>query len=157
MTEQLLPTNNTQSSRDSSLAIDSQDRVHVLVHAWTQNDVYYAVLKDGAWTAQWIEQFPDVGKPVALALDASGRPFATYKDKGAALNRLAVLKDDGTWLLSTLIPGCDGDESHGIAIAADRWDIMTAACHIPTGGIQWTTGQFFGPIQGITSSLPAPF
>lgn len=87
-------------------------------------------------------------------MDSTGRSYAADKDGGDGLARLAVRQDDGTWLRSTLLANGDGDDAHGVSLVVDRWDVMTAACQVMTGGIQWTTGQFFARNEKLVSTLP---
>ncbi len=70
------PTND-DVGKYNAIAIDSQDRPHIVYWDETTTDLKYAV-KTGGWSIEFAASGADVGRFASLALDAADRPHIAY-------------------------------------------------------------------------------
>jgi len=62
----------------NSIAIDSQDRPHIVWFDDQGKDLKYAIRDSGGWTISIVDSAGDVGRYPSLALDQDGNPVVSY-------------------------------------------------------------------------------
>ena len=104
---------NTDSGLHPSLALASDNSVHVAWYDAANTELRYARIAEGEpWQIETVDgQGPsDRGRHNALALDEKGRAYIAYRDDTARGLRYAVRSSSGLWD-SKAISGCASEES----------------------------------------------
>lgn len=87
-----------------SLVLDSSDLPHILVSGWGQNPTY--VYSTGAeWITMTVDPDPQAGAGSSLALDSSGRPYASYglvDGMGNLQGQRYAYLDGTSWITETV-------------------------------------------------------
>ena len=65
----------------TGIALDSQDRPHVVWFDDSTQDLKYAIKDGGAWTISTVDSEGDVGRFPSLALDEQGNPSISYYEQ----------------------------------------------------------------------------
>jgi len=82
-----------------SLALDAQQRPHIVYHDGDQNDLKYARYNGTAWSIEKVDSDSIVSS--SMALDSNGRPHISYKSDSDMVLKYAYF--DGTdWQIETV-------------------------------------------------------
>ena len=66
--------------RYTSIAVDSNDRIHISYADNTNSDLKYATNASGSWAASTIDSAGDVGSFTSIAVDSNDRIHISYTD-----------------------------------------------------------------------------
>lgn len=146
----------------SSLAIDSNDVLHVSYYNVTRRNLRYAIRTGGVWSSRVVDRLTDVGITNALALDTFGVPSIAYSDFTLPALSFARQKPNGKFRIDQLrneFTGAGGfapsmvvnSFNHEQIIHHDYADFLW---HLAHGGGGWTRTRLGNRgIQSGSSSL----
>ena len=63
---------------DSSIALDSKDKVHISYHEWFYNNLKYVTNVSGEWSTSTVDSEGNVGSESSIALDSVGNVHISY-------------------------------------------------------------------------------
>ena len=89
----------------SSIAIDSNDRIHISYLDQTNKDLKYATNISGSWTTFTIDAAGDVGFFTSLAIDSNNKVHITYCNQKLNGDLKYATDATGAWETFTLIAG----------------------------------------------------
>jgi len=64
----------------ASIAIDSQDKVHISYYDWTNEDLKYATNASGSWVIYTVDSAEQVGLDTSIAIDSLDKVHISYLD-----------------------------------------------------------------------------
>ena len=122
-----------------TMAIDSQDRLHVAYYAETEDELRYATKASGSstWTNTTIDTSGDAGRFASIAVDSNDKPHIAYKEDWVDDLKYAH-KMGSSWVLSTL--DSSFKTGSGISLAIDSNDDLHIA-YRSDGEVEYKTNQ----------------
>jgi len=102
-----------------SIAIDSNNGVHISYLDYTNGDLKYTTNASGTWKIYTIDSEGDVGVDTSTAIDSNGRVHISYYDWGKSDLKYAT-NASGTWKVYTI--DSEGDVGVDTSIAIDSSD-----------------------------------
>lgn len=88
----------TRLGEMTSLAVDSQDRVHIVYENDSQDELRYALWDGGQWQFSLVEAAIDTGVHPSLKLNSKDQPRVTFW--GLPSIKYAQLLENGQWLVN---------------------------------------------------------
>jgi len=123
----------------TSIALDSNDNVHISYYDDTNNDLKYATDKSGSWVYTTIDFTGDVGKDTSIAVDSNDSIHISYYDATNSDLKYGTDKN-GSWVLTSVdTPGDVGQHS---AIATDsNDDVHISYNDVSNGDLKYATDK----------------
>ena len=108
-----------QSGDYNSIAVDSNDKVHIVFYRNDNSNLYHATNASGSWVISSIETNNNVGKYCSLAIDSNDGLHVSYQyNSGNALKYAYKASGSSTWSRTTV----DGTGGKFTSIAIDSND-----------------------------------
>ena len=108
-----------QSGDYNSIAVDSNDKVHIVFYRNDNSNLYHATNASGSWVISSIETNNNVGKYCSLAIDSNDGLHVSYQyNTGNALKYAYKASGSSTWSRTTV----DGTGGKFTSIAVDSND-----------------------------------
>ena len=85
----------------TSIALDSNDKIHISFRHTSLKDLMYATDKSGSWVISTIDSIGDMGKSNSIVIDSSDKVHISYYDNSDEDLKYATDKS-GSWTYSTL-------------------------------------------------------
>ena len=104
----------------SSLALDSNNKVHVAYYDQANTNLKYATNASGSWIASTIDSTGDVGNYASIAVDSNDKVHMSYYDSGGNSDLKYATNTSGSWIYTTL--DSDGSVGAATSIAIDSND-----------------------------------
>ena len=105
----------------TSIAIDSNDAVHISYYDWTNDELKYATDKSGSWVYATLDSTGTVGTYTSIAIDSNDAVHISYSDLSNSDLKYATDKS-GSWVTSTL--DSTGSVGYSTSIAIDSNDAV---------------------------------
>ncbi len=106
----------------SSLALDSNNKVHISYYNWAKESLKYATNTSGSWVIRTVEGIDsvtdDVGMYSSIAADSSDNVHIAYYDLTNGHLKYAT-NASGSWVTTTADRAADVGEFSSIAIGSD--------------------------------------
>ncbi len=111
---------------ETSLAIDSQDKVHISYCDTANQDLKYITNATGSWLVETLDSIGDVGEVVSLAVDSQDKVHISYS--GWAYPYIKYITNaTGSWVVET-VDHNSGDLVSDISLAVDSQDRVHISC-----------------------------
>ncbi|MBI4654301.1 MAG: carboxypeptidase regulatory-like domain-containing protein [Nitrospirae bacterium] len=131
----------------TSIALDSNNRSHIVYYNDKLNNFKYATNKSGTWVANIFDKAGDVGKYSSIALSSNGKPRIGYYDSNRGDLKFTRLTSTGTWFTQIVDSIGDVGQFTSLAIGSKgprmsyydvtNGDLKFAALNTSTG--TWST------------------
>ncbi|MEW6407367.1 MAG: chitobiase/beta-hexosaminidase C-terminal domain-containing protein [Patescibacteria group bacterium] len=109
----------------TSLAIDSNNNIHIAYHDSTNKDLKYTTNISGAWQIETVASENYVGEYPSLVLDSDNNIYISYYDRTNSKIKLARKNlNSSSWTIETIDPELQGPES---SLAIDSNDKLHIA------------------------------
>jgi len=105
--------------RDTSLAVDSNNKIHISYLDDTNVDLKYATNASGSWIIETIDSVGTVGRWGSIAVDSNNKVHISYFDS-TKLDLKYATNASGSWVISTLDSAGDVGERSSIAVDSNN-------------------------------------
>ena len=95
--------------RFSSIGVEADATVHMAYYDASNQDLKYAVWKDGVSTCMTVDSRGNVGQYASIDIDAEGRPSIAYYDASNGDLKLATLTDQAPTQPGQYVPNAPAD------------------------------------------------
>ncbi len=141
----------------TSLALDSEDCVHISYYDETNANLKYATNADGVWVTSTIDQVGSVvrGGDTSLAVDSHNRIHISYYDSTNGDLKYAT-NAGGTWTFYRI----DRPEVYGSAssLALDSGNNVHISCVEPGASLKYVTnGEYDWEISAVDDPVPGGY
>ncbi len=111
---------------DTSLAIDSQDKVHISYYVSTSDDLKYITNATGSWVVETLDSEGTVGYFASLAVDSQDKVHISYQDR-TNYDLKYITNATGSWVAETV--ESIGDVGWHTSLAVDSQDKVHISYH----------------------------
>jgi hypothetical protein len=142
---------------NTSIATDSNNKVHISYYDATNDDLKYATNASGSWVTQTIDSAGDVGGYTSIAVDSNNNVHISYYDATNGNLKYAT-NASGSWVTQTVDSAGDVGINTSITIANNKVhisyydatnddlkyatnDVPDITCSFTPGGTQLTRGE----------------
>ena len=101
----------------SSMALDSNDKIHISYYDQTNGDLKYTTNAGGSWATSIIDSGGDVGRFTSIAIDSNDKVHISYFDVTNG-NLKYVTNAAGSWVFTTVDYDWGRRDVH---FHSDRW------------------------------------
>jgi hypothetical protein len=103
----------------ASIAIDSNNKVHISYYDYSNGDLKYATNTSGSWVTSTIDSWGNVGDSTSIAVDANNKVHISYYDYSNGDLKYAT-NASGSWVTSTIDSSALLGHSNSIAIDSNN-------------------------------------
>ena len=109
--------------RYTSLAVDSNNRLHISYYDYTNHDLKYATNASGSWTVETVDTVGDVGMYTSIAVDSNDKIHISYHDDTTGDGTLKYATGtSGSWDTYAIEIGSGSSAGLETSIAIDSKD-----------------------------------
>ncbi|MDA8718353.1 Ig domain-containing protein, partial [Candidatus Poseidoniales archaeon] len=132
--------NNGHVGNFGSIAIDSQDRLHIAYFSGTGTELKYGTKASGSstWSNEVVDTDDNVGKFTSIQVDSNDKPHMTYRDHTNTEMKYAH-KMGASWVTSTL--DSTSSSGAGTSLAIDSNDHLHVAYKTNSTEMAYMTNQ----------------